>query len=90
VTTPYDDVIIVSGAGGGTLAHYLAPSGKKTLLLERGGWMTRVPENWNAEEVFVNNRYVSTDTRHDKNVLGAETATIIFADGGIMHSSPGL
>jgi choline dehydrogenase-like flavoprotein len=49
----YDVIIIGSGAGGGTLAYHLAPSGMKILLLERGGWMTREPENWNAEEVFI-------------------------------------
>ena len=31
----YDVIIIGSGAGGGTLAHTLAPSGKRILLLER-------------------------------------------------------
>jgi choline dehydrogenase-like flavoprotein len=36
--TDYHDVIIIgSGAGGGTLAHCLAPSGKRILLLERSG-----------------------------------------------------
>jgi hypothetical protein len=63
VTSHFDVTII----GGGTLAHHLAPSGKKILLLERGGWMTREPENWNAEEVCVKNRYVSAETWHDKN-----------------------
>jgi len=38
--------------------HHLAPSGKKILLLELGGWMTRKTENWNAEEVFVNSQIV--------------------------------
>jgi choline dehydrogenase-like flavoprotein len=33
----YDVIIIGIGAGGGTLAHRLAPSGKRVLLLERGG-----------------------------------------------------
>src|SRR3954454_13943201 len=33
---PYDVIIIGTGAGGGTLAHRLAPSGKRVLLLERG------------------------------------------------------
>ena len=55
----YDVIIIGSGAGGGTLARHLAPSGKRILLLERGDWLPREPENWNAEEVFVKNRYVS-------------------------------
>src|SRR4051795_3062393 len=31
----YDVIIIGTGAGGGTLAHRLAPSGKQVLLLER-------------------------------------------------------
>ena len=63
----YDIIIIGSGAGGGTLASHLAPSGKSILLLERGDWLKREPENWSAEEVFVKNRYVSSDTWHDKN-----------------------
>ena len=35
----YDVIIIGTGAGGGTLAHRLAPSGKRILLLERGGYL---------------------------------------------------
>jgi choline dehydrogenase-like flavoprotein len=61
----YDIIIIGTGAGGGTLAHRLAPSGKKILLLERGDWLTREPENWLAQSVFVDNRYVSADTWYD-------------------------
>jgi choline dehydrogenase-like flavoprotein len=52
----YDVIVIGSGAGGGTLAYHLARSGKSILLLERGGWLTREPENWSAEQVFVKNR----------------------------------
>ncbi len=66
MATQYDVIIIGSGAGGGTLANHLAPSGKKILLLERGGWLAREAENWSAEEVFVKNRYVSEDTWYDK------------------------
>jgi choline dehydrogenase-like flavoprotein len=58
----YDVIVIGSGAGGGTLLHRLAPSGKRILLLERGGWLPREPQNWLAENVFVENRYVSPDT----------------------------
>ena len=36
VSDHYDVIIIGSGAGGGTLAWKLAPSGKRILLLERG------------------------------------------------------
>ncbi|MCB9106341.1 MAG: GMC family oxidoreductase [Anaerolineales bacterium] len=63
----YDVIIIGSGAGGGTLARHLAPSGKSILILERGGWLPRELENWDAEEVFVKNRYVPKETWYDKN-----------------------
>ena len=56
--TDYDVIIIGSGAGGGTLARHLAPSGKRILILERGDWLPREIENWDAEAVFVKNRYV--------------------------------
>ena len=42
----YDVIIVGTGAGGGTLARHLAPSGKRILLLERGGWLPREPQNW--------------------------------------------
>ena len=58
----YDVIVIGSGAGGGTLVHHLAPSGKRILLLERGDWLTREPENWLAEAVFVDGRYITPDT----------------------------
>jgi choline dehydrogenase-like flavoprotein len=61
----YDVIIIGTGAGGGTLAHHLAPSGKKILLLERGDWLPREPSNWLSQDVFVENRYVSEDTWYD-------------------------
>jgi choline dehydrogenase-like flavoprotein len=58
----YDVIIVGTGAGGGTLAAHLAPSGKRILLLERGDWLPREPENWVTRNVFVENRYVSTDS----------------------------
>ncbi len=58
-------IVIGSGAGGGTLARHLAPSGKRILLLERGDWLTREPQNWSCADVFVENRYVSPDTWYD-------------------------
>ncbi len=39
VSERYDVIIVGSGAGGGTLAHTLAPSGKRILLLERGNFL---------------------------------------------------
>jgi choline dehydrogenase-like flavoprotein len=61
----YDVIIVGTGAGGGTLARHLAPSGKRILLLERGDWLPREPQNWLAEDVFVDGRYVSPDTWYD-------------------------
>ena len=63
----YDVIIIGTGAGGGTLAYRLAPSGKRILVLERGGYLTREPENWDSREVFIKSRYVTTERWIDKN-----------------------
>ncbi|GAB4226040.1 MAG: GMC family oxidoreductase [Chlamydiales bacterium] len=62
----YDIIIIGTGAGGGTLANHLAPSGKKILILERGGFLPREKENWDPEAVFVENRYTTPETWYDK------------------------
>jgi choline dehydrogenase-like flavoprotein len=62
----YDVIVIGSGAGGGTLVRHLAPSGRRVLLLERGDWLAREPQNWQAHDVFVDNRYVSADTWYDE------------------------
>ena len=62
----YDVIIIGTGAGGGTLAHRLAPSGKRILLLERGGYLPREPENWDSAEVFGRERYVTSERWYDK------------------------
>ena len=61
----YDVIIVGTGAGGGTLARHLAPSGKRILLLERGDWLPREPQNWSAADVFIDNRYISADTWYD-------------------------
>ena len=63
----YDVIIIGTGAGGGTLAAELAPFGKRILMLERGGWLPRERANWDVDDVFVKNKYVSKDTWYDKN-----------------------
>jgi choline dehydrogenase-like flavoprotein len=62
VTENYDVIIIGSGAGGGTLAHALAGSGRSILLLERGNFLPRETDNWDPGPVFVDGKYISTDT----------------------------
>jgi choline dehydrogenase-like flavoprotein len=81
MSQPYDVIIIGSGAGGGTLAHRLAPSGKRILLLERGGFLPREPQNWLADEVFVRNRYVSPDTWYDKHGQPFQPGVHYFVGG---------
>src|SRR2546430_6322850 len=61
----YDVIIVGTGAGGGTLARHLAPSGKRILLLERGNWLAREPANWSTVDVFVDGRYISPDSWYD-------------------------
>ena len=77
----YDVIIVGSGAGGGTLAHRLAPSGKRILILERGDWLPREIENWDAEAVFVDNRYISPDTWYDANGKAFQPQVHYFVGG---------
>ncbi len=53
----YDIIIIGSGAGGGTLAHTLAPTGKRILILERGDYLARERQNWDSVEIWGKQRY---------------------------------
>jgi choline dehydrogenase-like flavoprotein len=62
----FDVIIVGSGAGGGTIARHLAPSGRNLLILERGDWLKREAENWDAAAVFEHNRYVSPDVWYDR------------------------
>jgi choline dehydrogenase-like flavoprotein len=57
VTGHYDIVIIGTGAGGGTIAHALAPSGARILILERGDFVPQEDENWSAAAVWKDLRY---------------------------------
>jgi choline dehydrogenase-like flavoprotein len=77
----YDVIIIGTGAGGGTIARHLAPSGKRILLLERGDWLPREPPNWSAHDVFVDNRYVSLDTWYDERGTSFQPQVHYFVGG---------
>jgi choline dehydrogenase-like flavoprotein len=65
-STHYDVIIIGSGAGGGTLFHHLATSGKRILLLERGGYLPRERDNWSSKAVFIDAKYRAKETWLDK------------------------
>ena len=64
--TEYDVIIIGTGAGGGTLAYKLAPSGKKILVLEQGDFLPREKANWSALEVYQKERYHTSEHWYDK------------------------
>ena len=61
----YDVIVIGSGAGGGTLVHNLAPSGKRILLLERGDYVRREKENWDSAPVNLKGRYQTKEVWKD-------------------------
>ena len=61
----FDVVIIGSGVGGGAVALSLMPTGARILLIERGPRLPREPQNRDAEAVFVEKRYRSTETWFD-------------------------
>jgi choline dehydrogenase-like flavoprotein len=63
----YDAIIIGSGPGGGSVAWRLAKTGKRILLLERGGYLPRERENWDSQAVFVDARYQAPEVWYDSN-----------------------
>jgi choline dehydrogenase-like flavoprotein len=62
----YDVIIIGTGAGGGTLAYALAPSGKRILLIERGDYVPREKDNWSPRAVNVEAKYHTKEVWRDK------------------------
>jgi choline dehydrogenase-like flavoprotein len=79
VSDEYDVVVIGTGAGGGTLANTLAPSGKRILVLERGNFLTRELENWDPGEVMVNSEVVRLQTDASGRTV---TGVVVSRDGG--------
>jgi len=61
----YDVIIIGTGAGGGTLLHKLAPTGKKILVLERGDFVPRESDNWSARAVNLQGKYNTREVWRD-------------------------
>lgn len=62
----YDIIIIGTGAGGGTLAQKLAPTGKKILILERGDYMPLTEQNRTHVDVFKRERYHAPEQWYDR------------------------
>ena len=62
----YDLIVIGSGPGGASLAHKLATTGKRILLIERGDYLPRSPANWDSQTVFVDAAYQTKETWYGK------------------------
>src|SRR5215470_3110915 len=65
-TKHYDVIIIGTGAGGATLAHTLAASGKSILMIERGDYVRREKANWDSRAVNVEGKYQTKEEWRDR------------------------
>ncbi len=81
MATDYDIIIIGTGAGGGTLLHALAPTGKRILVLERGGFVPRELANWDTKAVNLDARYNTTEVWRDKDGQPLHPHTNYFVGG---------
>ena len=79
--THYDVIIIGTGAGGGTLAYHLAPSGKKILLVERGDYVRREKDNWSSRAVNVEAKYHTKEVWKDKDGRALHPHTNYYVGG---------
>ncbi len=61
----YDVIIVGTGAGGGTLARKLAPTGKKILLLDRGELIYRESSELVDTEVFKKEQFHAPESWYD-------------------------
>jgi len=77
----YDIIIIGTGAGGGTLAYRLAPTGKRILVLERGDYVPREKANWDSRAVNVSARYHTKEVWHDKDGKPLQPHTNYYVGG---------
>src|SRR6185436_8793841 len=77
----YDVIIIGTGAGGGTLAYKLAPSGKKILLLERGDYVPREKDNWSTRAVNLEAKYNTKEAWRDVDGKELHPHTNYFVGG---------
>src|SRR6266496_298589 len=77
----FDVIVIGTGAGGGTLAWSLAPTGKRILLIERGDYVPREIENWSTRSVVLEGRYNNADRWRDRDGKEFQAGTHYFVGG---------
>jgi choline dehydrogenase-like flavoprotein len=73
----HDAIVIGSGFGGAFAARALVDAGARVLMLERGGWVRRGPDNWAPEAVAPLSPYYRLDTPYrvlsggERNLIGS-------------------
>jgi choline dehydrogenase-like flavoprotein len=81
--TTYDTLIIGSGFGGSMAAHTLVHAGQRVLLLERGGWVRRGPDNWQGDQVGLLGEHYATESPYLVHTeRGRSTAGAFHCVGG--------
>jgi choline dehydrogenase-like flavoprotein len=66
----WDAIVIGSGFGGALAAHALVTAGQRVLMLERGGWVARGPQNWDASGVGLTTPHYTTESPYDVTSAG--------------------
>jgi choline dehydrogenase-like flavoprotein len=77
----YDVIVIGSGPGGAAAAQRLAATGKRILMLERGDYLPRSRQNWDAKAVFVDGIYQATETWYGSDGSGFHPGLHYFVGG---------
>lgn len=62
----YDVIIVGSGVGGAVTARRLSERGARVLMVERGDFVARAPENWSVRSVFFEKKYKAKDAWLDR------------------------
>jgi choline dehydrogenase-like flavoprotein len=74
-------IIVGSGFGGAMAARALVHAGWRVLMLERGGWVTRGPENWAQENVGELTPHYSRESPY-RQLRGGRDLGAYFCVGG--------
>ncbi|HVQ31392.1 MAG TPA: GMC family oxidoreductase [Vicinamibacteria bacterium] len=72
---PHDAIVIGSGFGGTLAAHALVEAGARVLMIERGDWVRRGPDNWAGHAVAPLSPHYRTDTPYQV-LAGAERGVV--------------
>jgi len=60
----WDVIVVGSGFGGAVTAHALVTAGFRVLMVERGGWVARGPQNWAANGVGLITPHYTTESAY--------------------------